>query len=86
MADSNTFTGTFWVNCSGSACRQIIGQSKKMDGLVFAFRVDKKSQGDPDVVVNVSGSMNQIQRIEQGIKKINGVSSVNREIGNSLLY
>ena len=84
--DNNKLSGTLLVNCSGSACRSVIQQSKKMEAVTFVFRVEKKSQEDPDVIVDVSGSKDQIQEVETSIRKISGVRSVDHEIGNSLLY
>ena len=84
--DNNKLSGTLLVNCSGSACRSVIQQSKKMEAVTFVFRVEKKSQGDPDVIIDVNGSEDQIQQVESSIRKIGGVRSVNHEIGSSLLY
>ncbi len=84
--DNNELSGTLLVNCSGSACKSVIQQSKKMEAVTFVFRVEKKSQGDPDVIIDVSGSEDQIQQVESSIRKIGGVRSVNHEIGSSLLY
>jgi hypothetical protein len=57
-----------------------------MEGVTFVFRVDKKSQKDPDVIIDVSGDKDLIQKVENNIRKIVGVHSVNHEIGSSLLY
>ena len=57
-----------------------------MEAVTFVFRVEKKSQEDPDVIIDVSGSKEQIQQVESSIRKISGVRSVNHEIGSSLLY
>jgi hypothetical protein len=84
--DNNKLSGTLLVNCSGSACRSVIQQSKKMEAVTFTFRVEKKSKEDPDVIIDVSGSKDQIQQVESSIRKISGVRSVNHEIGSSLLY
>ncbi len=84
--DNNKLSGTLLVNCSGSACRNVIQQSEKIEAVTFVFRVEKKSQEDPDVIIDVSGSKEQIQQVESSIRKISGVSSVNHEIGSSLLY
>jgi hypothetical protein len=87
MSDNNNkLSGTLLVNCSGSACKNVIRESKKMEGVTFVFRVEKKSQEDPDVIVDVSGSKDQIQQVETSIRKMSGVRSVNHEIGTSLLY
>lgn len=87
MSDNNNkLSGTLLVNCSGSACKSVIQESKKMEGVTFVFRVEKKSQEDPDVIVDVSGSKDQIQQVETSIRKMIGVRSVNHEIGTSLLY
>ena len=85
-SDNNKLSGTLLVNCSGSACRSVIEESKKMEGVTFVFRVEKKSKEDPDVIIDVSGSKDQIQQVESSIRKIDGVRSVNHEIGSSLLY
>ena len=71
--DNNELSGTLLVNCSGSACKSVIQQSKKMEAVTFVFRVEKKSQGDPDVIIDVSGSEDQIQQVESSIRKIGGV-------------
>lgn len=84
--NNNKLSGTLLVNCSGSACKSVIQESKKMEGVTFVFRVEKKSQEDPDVIVDVSGSKDQIQQVETSIRKMSGVRSVNHEIGTSLLY
>ena len=84
--DNDKLSGTLLVNCSGSACRSVIQQSKKMETVTFVFKVEKKSQGDPDVIIDVSGSKDQSQQVESSIRKIAGVRSVNHEIGSSLLY
>ena len=84
--NNNNLSGTLLVNCSGSACRSVIQQSKKMEAVTFVFRVEKKSQEDPDIIIDVSGSKDQIQQVESSIRKIGGVRSVNHEIGSSLLY
>jgi hypothetical protein len=84
--DNNKLSGTLLVNCSGSACRNVIQESKKMEAVTFVFRVKKKSKEDPDVIIDVSGSKDQIQQVESSIRKIGGVRSVNHEIGSSLLY
>ena len=84
--DNNKLSGTLLVNCSGSACRSVIQQSKKMESVTFVFKVEKNSQEDPDVIIDVSGSKDQIQEVESKIRKIDGVRSVNHEIGSSLLY
>lgn len=84
--DNIKLSGTLLVNCSGSACRSVIQQSRKMEAVTFVFRVEKKSQEDPDVIIDVSGSKYQIQQVENSIRKIGGVRSVNHEIGSSLLY
>jgi hypothetical protein len=84
--DDNKLSGTLLVNCSGSACRNVIQQSEKIEAVTFVFRVEKKSQEDPDVIIDVSGSKEQIQQVESSIRKISGVRSVNHEIGSSLLY
>jgi hypothetical protein len=84
--DNNKLSGTLLVNCSGSACKSVIQQSKKMEAVTFVFRVEKKSQDDPDVIIDVNGSEDQIQQVESSIRKIGGVRSVNHEIGSSLLY
>ena len=83
---NNKLSGTLFVNCSGSAWKSVIQQSKKMEAVTFVFRVEKKSQEDPDVIIDVSGSKDQIQQVESSIRKIGGVRSVNHEIGSSLLY
>jgi hypothetical protein len=84
--DNNKLSGTLLVNCSSSACRTVIQQSEKMEAVTFVFRVEKKSKEDPDVIIDVSGSKDQIQQVESKIRKIDGVRSVNHEIGSSLLY
>ena len=84
--DNNKLSGTLLINCSGSACRTVIQQSEKMEAVTFVFRVQKKSKEDPDVIIDVSGSKDQIQQVESKIRKIDGVRSVNHEIGSSLLY
>jgi hypothetical protein len=84
--DNNKLSGTLLVNCSGSACRTVIQRSEKMEAVTFVFRVEKKSKEDPDVIIDVSGSKDQIQQVESKIRKIDGVRSVNHEIGSSLLY
>jgi hypothetical protein len=84
--DNYKLSGTLLVNCSGSACRNVIQQSEKIEAVTFVFRVEKKSQEDPDVIIDVSGSKEQIQQVESSIRKISGVRSVNHEIGSSLLY
>lgn len=84
--DNNKLSGTLLVNCSGSACRSVIQQSKKMEAVTFVFKVEKNSQEDPDIIIDVSGSKDQIQEVESKIRKIDGVRSVNHEIGSSLLY
>jgi hypothetical protein len=86
VSHDDKLSGTLLVNCSGSACKIVIQESKKMEGVTFVFRVEKKSQEDPDIIVDVSGSKDQIQQVERSIRNINGVRSVNHEIGNSLLY
>lgn len=85
-SDNDKLSGTLLVNCSGRACRSVIQQSKKMEAVTFVFRVEKKSLEDPDVIIDVSGSKDQIQQVESSIRKIGGVHSVNHEIGSSLLY
>jgi hypothetical protein len=57
-----------------------------MEAVTFVFRVEKKSKEDPDVIIDVSGSKDQIEQVESSIRKIGGVRSVNHEIGSSLLY
>jgi hypothetical protein len=84
--DSNKLSGTLLVNCSGSACRTVMQESKKMEAVTFVFRVEKKTQEDPDVIIDVSGSKDQIQQVENSIRKIGGVRSVSHEIESSLLY
>jgi hypothetical protein len=84
--DNNKLSGTLLVNCNGSAWKTVIQQSKKMEAVTFVFRVEKKSQEDPDVIIDVSGSKDQIQQVESSIRKIGGVRSVDHEIGSSLLY
>jgi hypothetical protein len=84
--DNNKLSGTLLVNCSDSACRTVIQQSEKMEAVTFVFRVEKKSKEDPDVIIDVSGSKDQIQQVESSIKEIDGVRSVIHEIGSSLLY
>ena len=84
--DDNKLSGTLLVNCSGSACKNVMRQSEKMEAVTFVFRVEKKSKEDPDVIIDVSGSKDQIQDVESSIRKIDGVRSVNHEIGSSLLY
>jgi hypothetical protein len=86
MSHDDKLSGTLLVNCSSSACRRVIQESKKMEGVTFVFRVDKKSQKDPDVIIDVSGGKYLIQKVENNIRKIVGVHSVNHEIGRSLLY
>lgn len=85
-SDNNKLSGTLLVNCNGSACRTVVRQSEKMEAVTFVFRVEKKSKEDPDVIIDVSGSKDQIQQVESSIRKIDGVRSVNHEIGSSLLY
>ena len=70
--NNNKLSGTLLVNCSGSACRSVIQQSKKMEAVTFVFRVEKKSQEDPDIIIDVSGSKDQIQQVESSIRKIGG--------------
>jgi hypothetical protein len=84
--DNNKLTATLLVNCSGSSWRSVIEQSKKMEAVTFVFRVEKQSQEDPDVIIDVSGSKDQIQQVESSIRRIGGVRSVSHEIGSSLLY
>ena len=84
--DNYKLSGTLLVNCSGSACRSVIQQSEKMEAVTFVFRVEKKSKEDPDVIIDVSGSKDQIEQVESSIRKMDGVRSVNHEIGSSLLY
>jgi hypothetical protein len=50
--------------------------------------VDKKTDSDPDVIVNMSGmTRNKIEDlVNEIIKPISGVKVVKVEIGNSLLY
>jgi hypothetical protein len=68
--DDNKLSGTLLVNCSGSACKNVMRQSEKMEAVTF----------------DVSGSKDQIKQVESSIRKIDGVHSVNHEIGSSLLY
>ena len=68
--DDNKLSGTLLVNCSGSACKNVMRQSEKMEAVTF----------------DVSGSKDQIKQVESSIRKIDGVHSVNQEIGSSLLY
>ncbi len=84
--DNNKLSGTLLVNCSGSACKNVMRQSEKMEAVTFVFRVEKKSKEDPDVIIDVSGSKDQIKQLESSIRKIDGVHSVYHEIGSSLLY
>jgi len=86
MNNDDKLYGTLLVNCSGSACRRVIQESKKMEGVTFVFRVDKKSLEEPDVIIDVSGGKDLIQKVEINIRKIDGVHSVSHEIGSSLLY
>jgi hypothetical protein len=84
MSHDDKLSGTLLVNCSSSACRRVIQESKKMEGVTFVFRVDKKSQKDPDVIIDVSGGKDLIQKVENNIRKIVGVHSVNHEIEKAL--
>jgi|SRR5215831_5415859 len=84
--DNNKLSGTLLVNCTGSASRSVIQQSEKMEAVTFVFRVEKKTKEDPDVIIDVNGSKDQIEQVENTIRKIVGVRSVNHEIGSSLLY
>jgi hypothetical protein len=86
LSQSNNISGTLLVNCSGNTCKQVIQQAKKMEGVIFVFEVEKKSSSDPGVIINISANENQIRKIEQDIKRINGVVSIDHEIGDSLLY
>ena len=43
--DNIKLSGTLLVNCSGSACRSVIQQSKKMEAVTFVFRVEKEISG-----------------------------------------
>ena len=86
MNHDDKLSGTLLVNCNGSACRRVIQESKKMEGVTFVFRVDKKSREEPDVIIDVSGGKDLIQKVEVNIRKIDGVHSVSHEIGSSLLY
>jgi uncharacterized protein (UPF0261 family) len=80
-------SGTLWVVCAGIACRKVIEQSKKMQGVTMAYRVQKESQNEPDVIVNITGvNEQQITQVENSLKKIHGVSSVTHQSGSSLLY
>jgi hypothetical protein len=53
----------------------------------MAYRVQKESQNEPDVIVNITGvNEQQITQVENSLKKIHGVSSVTHQSGSSLLY
>ena len=69
--------------CSGSACKNVMRQSEKMEAVTFVFRVEKKSK--EDVIIDICNK-DQIKEVESSIRKIDGVHSVNHEIGSSLLY
>ena len=43
-----------------------------MEGVTFVFRVDKKSREEPDVIIDVSGGKDLIQKVEINIRKIDG--------------
>ena len=45
-----------------------------MEAVTFVFRVEKKSQEDPDIIIDVNGSKDQIQQVESSIRKIGGVT------------
>ncbi len=70
--DNNKLSGTLLVNCSGSACKNVMRQSEKMEAVTFVFRVEKKYKEDPDVIIDVSDSKDQIQQVESGMRKIDG--------------
>ena len=35
-------SGTFWVTCNKHACKELIKRSKSIEGVVYAFMVEKK--------------------------------------------
>lgn len=85
---SVTVSGSVRINCDKDACKKVIQQSDKIEWVTNAFMVDKKSENDPDVIVNVSGITEyKIQdMIRNFIKPIRGVNNVTYESGKSLLY
>ena len=59
-----------------------------MEGVTFVFRVDKKSREEPDVIIDVSGGKDLIQKVGGiNIRKIDGVPLLySHEIGELPYY
>ncbi|HEY7082070.1 MAG TPA: hypothetical protein VH500_20450 [Nitrososphaeraceae archaeon] len=58
MRHSINFTptsGTFWVTCNNHACKELIKRAKSIEGVVYAFMVEKKTKNDPDAIIKLTG-------------------------------
>jgi hypothetical protein len=80
----NDVDATLLVNCSGRACKSVVEESKKLEGVTLAFEVQKQTKTDPGVIVSVSGSKFQIDNTVNIIRGISGVKSVTPKIGKSI--
>ncbi|MFZ0326066.1 MAG: hypothetical protein WBP64_16855 [Nitrososphaeraceae archaeon] len=80
-------SGTFWVTCNKHACKELIKRSKSIEGVVYAFMVEKKTDNDPDVIIKLTGvNEQQIVSARNIISGIKGVVQVTPELGQSLMF
>lgn len=78
-------SGTFWVTCNKHACKELIKRSKSIEGVVYAFMIEKKNH--PDVIIKLTGvNEQQIESARSIINGIRGVVQVTSELGQSLMF
>ncbi|MGH9987799.1 MAG: hypothetical protein ACRD8W_27985 [Nitrososphaeraceae archaeon] len=80
----NEVDATLLVSCSGRACRNVVEESKKLEGVTLAFEVQRQTTKDPGAIVSVSGSQMQIDNAVRIIGRISGVTEVSQKIGRSI--
>jgi predicted short-subunit dehydrogenase-like oxidoreductase (DUF2520 family) len=67
-------SGTLLVSCSGNNCDDIVKEAKKKPNVTYVFK--PREHNDVDIVVNVSGSKEDIFRVKDQIYNISNVKSI----------
>jgi hypothetical protein len=66
--------------------KELIKRSKSIEGVVYAFMIEKK-RNDPDVIIKLTDvNEQQIESARSIISGIRGVVQVTSELGQSIMF
>jgi hypothetical protein len=78
-----TLSGVLLVTCKGKTCDNIVKKAKKLNGVKYAFRVNRLQPEDADVIVNVNAnSETEIFSVRNELSRDQGVDNIKVKMGS----